>query len=87
MPDQKLTVYSFGEKGVNVDKDPLVLENNELRQAQNAIPEPDGGLRNRDGLTKFNDSAAEGSILGGIGVPLINLRSGTPFFYIGRGTL
>ncbi len=83
---EKLIVYSFGEKGVNVDKDPLVLEDNELTRAQNAVPEPDGGIKNRPGLEKFNASAAAGSILGGIGVPLTNLASGTPFFYIGRGT-
>jgi len=87
--DQKLVIYSLGEKGVNVDKDPLVLDNSELRQAQNAIRDPlgvEGGLKNRPGLVKFNASAGAGSILGGIGVPLLNLLSGTPFFYIGRGT-
>lgn len=86
---EKLAIYTLGEKGVNVDKDPLVLDNSELRQAQNAIRDPlgvAGGLKNRPGLVKVNSIAGAGSILGGFGVPLLNLESGTLFFYIGRGT-
>jgi hypothetical protein len=45
-------------------------------------------LSNRPGLGKFNASAANGPILGGIGVPLLSLKSGTGsrFFLLGRGS-
>lgn len=83
-----LLVYTLGQKGVNVDKNPLQLGEDELRQAQNAISDPLGaelGLSNRPGLEKFNAVAGAGSVLGGIGVPLTNLATGTRLFYIGRG--
>lgn len=70
-----LSVYNLGQLGVNVDKDPLQLEDGELATAQNVIPNPigDGGLVNRHGLVKLNAVAAADTstgILGGIGVPL-----------------
>ena len=86
MPD--LIVFNLGEKGVNVDKDPLVMDPAELRKAQNIIPEPLGaeiGVTNRPGLLEFNASVANGRILGGISVPLQNLHEGTRFMWLGRG--
>jgi hypothetical protein len=67
--------YSLGKSGVNVDKSPIHLNDDELTKAQNAIRDPlgsDGGLRKRLGLVKFNASAGADSVKGGIGVPLIN---------------
>lgn len=87
-PESILLVFSLGAKGVNVDKNPLQKDDADLSKAQNAISDPLGvemGLTNRPGLGKFNQDAASGSILGGIGVPLINLLTGTHLFYIGRG--
>lgn len=81
---EKLIVFNLGDKGVNVDSNPLQVDNAELRKAQNAIGEG-SALVNRPGLERFNTSAAAGSVLGGIGVPLINLRTGARFFYMGRG--
>lgn len=84
-----ITNYSIGEDGVNVDKNDLTIDDGELRQAQNAIKDTlggGGGLKSRPGLTNFNASVAAGSVLGGVGMPLINLVTGSQFFYIGRGT-
>lgn len=84
-----LVVFNLGEKGVNVDKNPLAMDPAELRKAQNVIRDPlgvEGGITNRPGLVHFNTSAAAGTILGGIGVPLLNLVTGSRFLYIGRGT-
>lgn len=84
----QLSIYNLGQNGVNVDKSSLHLDPSELRKAQNIIPDPlgvDGGLKNRPGLEHFNANAAAGSILGGIGVPLLNLTTGSHYFYIGRG--
>lgn len=84
----ELIVFGLGSKGVNVDEDPLHLDLNELTKAQNAHPNPlgaDSGISNRPGLIQFSEEAA-GVILGGIGVPLLNLSTGTSFLYIGRGT-
>lgn len=85
-----LTLFDFGQLGVNVDKDDLHLDNAELREAQNIIQDPlggGGGLKNRPGLVKFNASAAAGAVLGGTGVPLLDLKNGTHYFFIGRGPL
>jgi hypothetical protein len=84
-----ITVVSMGQFGVNVDKDPLELDNNELTQAQNAITIAESGrsaIRKRQGLVAFNTSLAAGAVLGGIGVPLQDLSaSGTHYIYVGRG--
>lgn len=85
-----LALYDFGQLGVNVDKSDLHLDDAELRKAQNIIRDPlgiEGGLKNRPGLIKFNASAAAGAVLGGVGVPLLDLKRGTHFFFIGRGPL
>lgn len=88
MADQFLSVTNLGERGVNVDLNPLQLADNQFRKAQNVISDPLGvelGLTNRPGLIHFNASAANGTILGGESVPLTNLNTGNRFFYIGRG--
>lgn len=82
------TITNLGAGGVNVDSDPINLQDTELRQAQNAIRDPlgaDSGLRKRPGLSVF--ATATGAILGGIGVPLQDLTTqGTHFVLIGRST-
>ncbi len=85
----KLVVNTFGVKGVNVDKSPFELDEGELVSAQNATSIPSSGrssLRKRPGLTAFTTSVMAGAVLGGIGVPLLDLSSGgTVRIYIGRG--
>lgn len=86
----KLIVESFGTSGVNVDKNPLELDDSELTQAQNATgTDPTSGrasLRKRPGLVAFNTTLLSGAVLGGIGVPLLDLsHGGTVRLYIGRG--
>jgi hypothetical protein len=84
-----LDLRTLGLKGVNVDKDPLELEDDELRQAQNTIHEPLGrnaGITKRPGLTPFNTAVLTGAIRGGIGVPSISTQvSGSPSLFLGRG--
>jgi hypothetical protein len=83
-----LLVFNLGAEGVNVDLNPFQLLDNQFRKTQNMISDPLGvqnGLSNRPGLIKFNLVAGVGPILGGIGVPLTNLKTGTKLFYIGRG--
>lgn len=85
-----IDVTELGKRGVNVDKNPLELGDNELTQAQNAINDPaagDSSIRKRPGLVAFTTTSTGGTILGGVGVPLQHLLSGTHFIYIGRGTL
>jgi hypothetical protein len=87
-----LKVYDIGALGVNVDADPISLDDQELRLAQNAIRDPlgsDSGLRKRPGLLAFNTTSITGSVLGGIGVPFPDLSpaGGTFYLYIGRGPL
>jgi hypothetical protein len=38
----KLNCYNLGSLGVNVDKNPVQLEDGELTKAQNAIHDPTG---------------------------------------------
>lgn len=71
MPSE-VKVYTIGTKGVNVDKDPLLLDDDELQTAQNFTHDPTAGhrgaLRVRPGLNKWNTVYAGGAILGGITV-------------------
>lgn len=88
MADEYIDVTNLGEKGVNVDLSPLLLANNQFRQAQNIISDPLGieaGIKNRPGLTNFNDEEANGMVLGGVSIPLLNQLTGSRFFFIGRG--
>jgi len=89
MSEGKIAVYSLGKKGVNVDQNQLQLEDDEFTKAQNVIGDPlgaDAGIKNRPGIIKFNSTAAAGSILGGIGVPLFNQLDSTSIhtFYFAR---
>lgn len=66
-------MYGLGSLGVNVDKNPIQLEDGELTKAQNTIHDPTGsmgGIRKRPGLTKVNASALTGSVFGIINVPI-----------------
>ena len=86
-----LNVLSLGMAGVNVDKDPLELDDNELVQAQNAINDPSAGrsaLRKRPGLTAFTVSTTTGTVLGGISLPIVDSSTlGLRTMFIGRGPL
>lgn len=85
-----IDVIELGKHGVNVDKNPLELDDNELTRAQNAITDPSAGessIRKRAGLIAFTTGSTSGTVLGGVGVPLQHLLTGTHFIYIGRGTL
>lgn len=69
----KLNVYNLGSNGVNVDANPVELEDGELTKAQNAVHDilgSAGGIRKRAGLVKVNGSAAAGAIRGALAVPL-----------------
>lgn len=62
MGDQqgKITCFGLGEKGVNLVKSPLHLDDGELTNAQNAEffrNQGRGGIRKRGGLARFNASA------------------------------
>jgi hypothetical protein len=84
-----LRVFTLGKKGVNVDKNPLEMDDDELRLAQNAIRDPlgdDSGVRKRPGFAVQNETTAAGIVMGGIGVPLLDESSfGTRYLYLGRG--
>ena len=86
----KLNVYSLGEKGVNVVKSPIHLDDGELVSAQNVILNPEGetgGLQKRGGLSKLNSSAlAGGAVKGIITVPLPDPGSTTTYLYAAQGT-
>jgi hypothetical protein len=90
----KLVVKTMGQAGVNVDKNPLDLDDDELRQAKNAITDPSSGrstLRKRPGLIGFNTSTLTYDVLGGNPLPAPNLGAGsgggTITVYLGRGPL
>lgn len=68
----KITVFGLGEKGVNLVKSKLHLDDGELTQAQNAEFFRNvgrGAIRKRAGLARFNNSAL-GSIARFTNVPL-----------------
>lgn len=62
--------YTIGSAGVNVDKSELELDEGELREAQNAVPDVlgDGALTKRPGLLPITPDMGD-AVLGGIGVP------------------
>ena len=83
----RLNLYNLGSLGVNVDKNPIQLEDGELSKAQNATHDAigsEGGLRKREGLTKINSVAAAGSLQGAAGIPLPRVATRT--FIAGRYT-
>lgn len=83
----KINIKTLGLSGVNVDKNPLELDPDELTQAQNAIAEPGAGLKNRLGLVELTGTPGAAAILGGIGVlePASAEVGGFEILYIGRG--
>lgn len=85
--EPQIRVNSIGTMGVNVDKNPLELDDNEVRQAQNAISTIGTGrsIQKRPGLGVFNTTDAAGPVLGGTTVPLIDRFSGFTTLYLGRG--
>ena len=85
-----LIVEEFGKFGVNVDKSPFDVGDNELLRGANAMSDISSGksaLRKRPGLLAFNTTDTVGVVLGGISLPLIDLsNSGLHVaIYIGRG--
>lgn len=85
----KIDIKNLGTSGVNVDKNPLELDDNELIQSQNAVVEVTSGrstLRKRTGLTPLT-ATLSGVVLGGVGVQLADNVTGTRLFFIGRGTV
>lgn len=87
----KLIVKDLGTRGVNVDKNPLEMDDSELLSCQNAISDPAAGessIRKRPGLIAFNVVDTAGTVLGGSDLPLQDLSaSGTRYLYLGRGPL
>ena len=78
--------FTLGLKGVVLDKAPTHADPSELLKAQNATRDPlgiDGGLKLRPALGKFNGSAAAGSVLGGISVPVFNYTDSRTI-YVGQ---
>ena len=86
-----LTVRNMGLLGVNVDNNPLDLDDNQLTKAQNAISDAASGassVRKRPGLLAFNTSTVTSIILGGSPLPGPNLSTGgTVSLFIGRSPL
>lgn len=80
----KLNVYNMAEKGVNVTKSAIHLEDGEVTKAQNFQTDPtlaDGVIRRRDGLTKLNSSALAGAVKGLIALPFPDEFTVTRTFY------
>ena len=67
-----ITIAAMGSRGVNVDTNPLLLDDSELRSAQNLYHNPSeaqaGGLRTRKGFRSFIAAPFTGPVLGGIGL-------------------
>lgn len=82
--------YNLGEKGVNVAKSPIHLEDGELVNAQNAEFYQEAGrgaIRKRPGLQAINGSSAlAGSVAGIIGVPLVPPSQRLIIYGRGNGT-
>lgn len=89
-PNRKILVRQWGTRGVNVDLNPLELDDSDLVQAQNAIADAGAGqssIRKRPGLVAFSVGTTAGTVLGGIDLPLRDLYNGRRFIYIGRGPI
>ncbi len=71
----KQNVYNLGEQGVDVVESPVHVAEGALLNAQNAQLAPielEGGIRKRNGMSKFNAIAAAGVILSGFNVSLVD---------------
>jgi len=85
-----LRVKNIGKIGVVIDSDYAHSPSGAFSRTQNLTRDPIGSAESivsRPGLTPFNVNDSAGAVLGGIGVPLRNRRTGTPEFFIGRGEL
>lgn len=82
----KLTVRGMGAAGVNVDKNPVELGDDELRRAQNVVPTKGAGssIKKRFGLSAVN-TETDGEVLGGATVPLVDEFTPFAVLYLGRG--
>lgn len=88
---EPIRVRTMGSAGVNVDKDPFDLADDELTQAANAVSAPEKGesaICKRPGFVGFNTSTVTYSVLGGSPLPGPNLSTGgSVTVYIGRGPI
>ncbi len=79
MPD--ITIRALGARGVNVDTDPLLLDDAELRDAQNMVHDTSdaraGGLRTRNGFASFIAAPFSGPVLGGLGMAVVGAARAT----------
>ena len=81
---KNLSVYDMADRGVNVTKSPIHLEDGELTKAQNWQTDPtlaDGAIRRRDAMTKLNSSALAGSVKGLVAMPFPDEFTTTRTFY------
>jgi len=88
---EKLNLYTWGRKGVNLVKSPIHLDDDEVTEARNVVldrDERDGAIRKRPGLTKVNSVALAGSVGAIIPVPLASTSAVTKtlFAAINDGT-
>jgi hypothetical protein len=87
----KLKVESFGTEGVNTDLNPLELKDSQLTHAANVISDVTAGrssIRKRQGLIAFTLDEAAGAVLGGVDLAMKDESVfGSPFIYIGRGSI
>jgi hypothetical protein len=77
-----IKIHGLDRVGVVVDDSPLGSAEGQLTKAQNAIAEPlgeKGAIRKRPGLGKFNASAANGQVQGGVGIPIFLGSAGPDF--------
>jgi hypothetical protein len=69
-----VSVYTLGMGGVDVDTDPVLMKDEQVRQAQNAehraVAGRKGAVGNRDGYARFITNPLDGAILGGIEMPV-----------------
>jgi hypothetical protein len=81
----------MGQRGVNVDNNPLDLEKDQLTRAQNAVTDPASGmstLRKRPGFIGFNTTTLVYDVLGGAPLPGPNLSTGgTVTVYLARSPI
>jgi hypothetical protein len=84
-----IKINKLGYAGVNVDKNPLELDDQELRQSQNTIAplKTGAGIRKRPGYTPFLDFIITDSldILGGAPLPFGDTWTLNTRIYLGRG--
>jgi hypothetical protein len=79
--DGKLDVFNAGERGVVITKSPIHGADGDLLKAQNAAPNPEGGLsgiRKRFGMAAVNAVAAGGAIYSIFNIPLPDPAPGAP---------